>query len=180
MTWLTLVSILPFVGFLLYLLLRGFAKPVAPGTDRASAPKRRFTLPRPITRDRGTIAGADFYQETKPAQPAGYQGGRFLRRYRLTADRGPHAGADFTIENLPARVGRGPQAAIRLDKDLSVSRQHAEVYQREGELRLRDLGSSHGTQLNGQPVADSLLRPGDRVKFGSTEMILQVEENPPQ
>jgi pSer/pThr/pTyr-binding forkhead associated (FHA) protein len=41
------------------------------------------------------------------------------------------------IENLPAQIARGSDAAIRLDGD-GVSRKHAEIYEREGILRIHD------------------------------------------
>jgi pSer/pThr/pTyr-binding forkhead associated (FHA) protein len=45
-------------------------------------------------------------------------------------------------------VGRSPDAALRLDDD-GISREHAELMLVDGRLRLRDLGSTNGTFLNG-------------------------------
>ena len=68
-------------------------------------------------------------------------------------------------------VGRSPSAGIRLD-DQTVSRVHARLECREGQVYVEDLGSRNGTLLNGRPVArDALLEPGDRVRIGSTEIV---------
>ena len=68
-------------------------------------------------------------------------------------------------------VGRSPSAGIKLE-DQTVSRVHARLECREGQVFVEDLGSRNGTLLNGRPVArDALLVPGDRVRIGSTEIV---------
>lgn len=91
----------------------------------------------------------------------------------LVAIDGAHAGQQFDLAALPQRVGRGDEAAINLESDLNVSRSHAEVYEWGGTLRIRDLGSTHGTQVNGVPVTDQAIVPGDRINVGGTTLILR-------
>lgn len=68
-------------------------------------------------------------------------------------------------------IGRSASAGIRLDEQ-TVSRVHARLECREGQVFVEDLGSRNGTLLNGRPVArDALLEPGDRVRIGSTEIV---------
>ncbi len=63
-------------------------------------------------------------------------------------------------------VGRGEDCAVRLPES-SVSRHHAEVEVAGGRVRVRDLGSSNGTRVNGLMVAGwRELQAGDRVTTG--------------
>jgi hypothetical protein len=67
------------------------------------------------------------------------------------------------------RVGRNEQSDIVLT-DPSVSRIHALLDVRDGELTVRDEGSSNGTFVNGNRIAALALQPGDIIAFGKTEM----------
>lgn len=82
-------------------------------------------------------------------------------------------GQQFILDSLPARIGRGPEAGVALDADLNISRKHAEIYEWNGMLRIRDLGSMHGVQVNGIPASDQVLSPGDRISLGGTVFILR-------
>lgn len=72
------------------------------------------------------------------------------------------------IPTLPFRIGRRPGLELVLPSDL-VSKTHAEVYERDGALRVRDLGSRNGTYLNRQPVRDAPLSDGDVLHVGDFE-----------
>jgi hypothetical protein len=68
------------------------------------------------------------------------------------------------------RVGRSPGCDLRLD-DLHVSRQHATFEVVGGECVVRDLGSSHGTRVNGTRIdAPTRLHDGDRVTIGTVDV----------
>ena len=56
----------------------------------------------------------------------------------------------------------------------SMSRRHAQIIQRHGRWLLRDLQSTHGTQVNGNPVSECVLRAGDTITLG--EVIIQVQD----
>ena len=66
-------------------------------------------------------------------------------------------------------VGRSPESKIFLD-DVTVSRQHAEIFRREqpGEkgFRIRDAGSLNGTYVNRVRVDSVDLRNGDEIQVG--------------
>jgi pSer/pThr/pTyr-binding forkhead associated (FHA) protein len=94
----------------------------------------------------------------------------------LKAIDGPHAGQEYHIFSLPAQIGRVPDAAVRLDQDLGVSRQHAEIYEQEGELRIRDLGSAHGTHLGGSSIDDRKMAPDDYIRVGQTTLVVHIGE----
>jgi len=59
-----------------------------------------------------------------------------------------------------------------------ASRRHAMVWFEDGDFRVRDLGSTNGTFLNGEPLeAERVLRPGDRIEIGGVSLtFLHVEE----
>ena len=66
-------------------------------------------------------------------------------------------------------VGRSPESQIFLD-DVTVSRQHAEIFRREQRaakgFRIRDAGSLNGTYVNRVRVDSVDLRNGDEIQIG--------------
>jgi len=71
-------------------------------------------------------------------------------------------------------IGRAPESSIRLE-DVSVSGRHAEIVVVEQNCYLKDLGSTNGTVVNGQPVKETQLRAGDRIRFGKVEACYECE-----
>ncbi len=53
--------------------------------------------------------------------------------------------------SLPTIIGRGGDSTVKLPAS-TVSRQHCEIYEYEGQLAVRDLGSSNGTVVNGHRI----------------------------
>jgi hypothetical protein len=157
------LSLIPFIGFALYLARRRELS-TQPQWETMLKPQRSQA-----SRD-ATVVAVDYapaQRETASIAEAK------LASPRLYATRGPYEGQEFTIDVLPATIGRGNGAAIRLDRDPGVSRQHAELYRRDGALWLRDLGSTHGTLVNDTPVADQELVPGDTVVVGLSRLLLK-------
>jgi hypothetical protein len=63
-------------------------------------------------------------------------------------------------------IGRGARSTIVVD-DPHVSARHAELRFERGQWWLRDLGSSNGTTLNGEPVRAVVgVRAGDVIQCG--------------
>jgi DNA-binding NtrC family response regulator len=102
----------------------------------------------------------------KVARPGG-AGGAFS----LTVVEGPDVGRSFTIApSQPSRVlvGQSPACDLRL-QDRLVSRRHAAFEPSSGaRLRISDLGSTNGTQVQGLAVLDALLGGGETVRLGDT------------
>ena len=71
-------------------------------------------------------------------------------------------------------IGRAPENSIRLD-DTSVSGRHAELAMVAENCYLKDLGSTNGTLVNGQPATEVQLRAGDRIRFGKVEAFFERE-----
>ena len=67
---------------------------------------------------------------------------------------------------LPSTIGRGRGATIMLAHPL-VSRQHCELYEANGQLMVRDLGSLNGTFVNNQRVTESCVPPGELLTIGT-------------
>jgi putative nucleotidyltransferase with HDIG domain len=76
------------------------------------------------------------------------------------------------------RVGRHEASEIALD-DTSVSRHHAEVKATERGWRVRDLGSTNGTRLNGVRLSNGQwpLRVRDLLQFGEIAVVVEVLED---
>jgi pSer/pThr/pTyr-binding forkhead associated (FHA) protein len=69
-------------------------------------------------------------------------------------------------------IGRGEHNVIVLDRDLLVSRRHAVIEQKGESFTIRDLGSTNGTYVNGDPLKEReerILEAGDVIKLGKTE-----------
>jgi hypothetical protein len=172
LAWLALVALLPGLGLAAYLLSRLFDRSFPlPATDALGrAGRRRVTQlrPEPAGPERsGTVAAAALIEPTladrRQIETAGIA---------LLAVAGPHTGQEFSLETLPARLGRGGDVDLRLDRDLGVSRQHAEIYRADGALHLRDLSSTHGTAVNGVAVSDRVLQAGDRIEVGYSTLLV--------
>jgi len=75
-------------------------------------------------------------------------------------------------------VGRTDESAIPIN-DASVSTHHAEFVLSGGEYVLRDMGSTNGIRVNGKPVNETKLCPGDRIRFGSVEGVYEPDVKGP-
>lgn len=67
---------------------------------------------------------------------------------------------------LPTIIGRGRGATLTLPHAL-VSRQHCEIYEIEGQLYVRDMGSLNGTFVGNEPVTEAALPPGELLTVGA-------------
>jgi pSer/pThr/pTyr-binding forkhead associated (FHA) protein len=121
-------------------------------------------------------AGEPYAAGIKNMPQPGHYAAQDRRAVTLSLRSGPAAGKRFVIRVLPAIIGRSLESAILLDADRSVSRQHAEIYQRGGWLYIRDLDSKHGTQVNGVWVSDQRLEAGDEILIGDTLLVLESGE----
>jgi hypothetical protein len=178
--WMALVVLLPFVGFTAYILYRTALQFFSARTARKDLPLKRETpLKRPAGRRSPlpTFMAADLEMQTiadpRRALGADVERGRLPMQYVFMVSSGAERGREFIVEHLPAKIGRGSEASIRLDRDLGVSRNQAELYAQGTFLRIRDLHSTHGTFVNGFRINDTLLGPGDVIKIGMTELVLE-------
>ena len=98
-------------------------------------------------------------------------------RIRLRGITGDIEGKVWEADSV-LRAGRLGTLEIVLD-DNSVSRRHAEVHVSEGAWKVRDLGSTNGTFLNGVRLgtAEKQLRPRDILQFGKIAVIVEILED---
>ena len=69
------------------------------------------------------------------------------------------------VSGAQIEIGRDPTCALCLDDD-GVSRKHAVLFEHNGQLGLRDLGSANGTRVNGEPVQGSrAIGPRDDIEL---------------
>jgi serine phosphatase RsbU (regulator of sigma subunit)/pSer/pThr/pTyr-binding forkhead associated (FHA) protein len=101
------------------------------------------------------------FQEQRDQEIVGAQA-----RFRYLDD----AGKERWISIVPPKftIGRSSTNDLVLSQ-MSVSRAHAEVLVQENEYILRDLGSKHGTFLNGSKIEQARLGNGDRVQLGGLQ-----------
>lgn len=105
-----------------------------------------------------------------------------LPQWQLKAMSGAISGKMFLIDGTTV-LGRDPGCDIIITGP-HVSRRHAEISIRSGQLWMKDLGSSNGSFLNGKRSEESMLKHGDEVKFdavifkvvGPSEPVDSVDE----
>ena len=72
---------------------------------------------------------------------------------------------DVIIGTFPFRIGRQAGNELTL-RDSRVSRHQAQILTDDGKLVLEDMGSSHGTFVNGEKILRHELKPSDKIDFG--------------
>lgn len=87
----------------------------------------------------------------------------------LTSLSGPPVDLRLSAVELPITIGRHDGADIFL-ADHWVSRWHCKLLAENGELKVLDLGSRHGTFVNGERVDEAVLLPGDELNIGLTTL----------
>ncbi|MCC5885558.1 MAG: FHA domain-containing protein [Gammaproteobacteria bacterium] len=88
----------------------------------------------------------------------------------LLATSGPLEGSLIHLEPGRILLGRGVECDIWIDHP-AVSRQHLEIFLSEGRCRIRQLEGARGAMLNGNPVGDAELIPGDVLRVGTVEFV---------
>lgn len=141
----------------------------------ASPPAKQGTAPAsPRAAASSSGAAADSVEKPIEAKPMK----RFLGK--LT----PQGGGDL-IPLLSERllVGRVRSCDVCLAFS-SISAEHCELKFREGYWFVRDLDSSNGTRVNGQPVKSSILMPGDILRVAKNRYEIdykpRADEPPPE
>lgn len=102
-----------------------------------------------------TTVAADIDIPDTPTTPA-----------KLVVLEGLDAGLEIVMD-VPRLVFGRRGADVNLN-DRLVSRRHAAIESGSGRYLLKDLGSTNGTFLNGQPAGMEFLKHGDEIQLGST------------
>jgi phosphoserine phosphatase RsbU/P len=72
---------------------------------------------------------------------------------------------EVPIAPLPFRIGRQADNELTL-RDSRISRQQARIIAENDALVLEDMGSRHGTFVNGEKLLRRPLQPNDKIEFG--------------
>lgn len=89
-----------------------------------------------------------------------YQGGQQIR--------------EVSFDRAIVNIGKQASSNLRLD-DINISRKHAVLERRQdGQWRLTDLGSTNGTTVNGEEIAQVILQDGDRIMLGETTLVVHL------
>lgn len=78
---------------------------------------------------------------------------------------------EIVLTKLPLTIGRGADVDVPL-ADRWVSGRHCELFEMDGRLGVRDLGSRNGTLINGAYVKQSVMQPGVKLTVGLTSFVL--------
>lgn len=82
-------------------------------------------------------------------------------------------GKRYPLVKAHTIIGRGSEADITVD-DTGISRKHVEVVWDGSHAQARDLGSTNGSQLNGQPLKKAILEPDSVISIGRTRIVFKV------
>jgi rubredoxin len=78
---------------------------------------------------------------------------------------GGRTGETFSPQGARTTIGRSPDCGVFLD-DVTVSRRHAALVERDGRWVIEDLGSLNGTFVNRRRVESATLEDGDEIQIG--------------
>jgi sigma-B regulation protein RsbU (phosphoserine phosphatase) len=153
------------------------SRSVEPPMPRTRSP---LQLSDSASNHRAPVASAPAHPTPKPpappAVPSGMEGpGAPLRAFlELRLEGGP--AARRVLSESPMVIGRVPGVGLLLDHH-TVSRRHAEmVCDPFGRWWIRDLGSTNGTMVGGDPVdQERVLSPGDAISIGDYALTFCVE-----
>ena len=95
---------------------------------------------------------------------ASERGFRMPIQVRLIVVGGKASKADVALK-LPSVIGRSREAGLTIAHPM-VSRRHCEVFEADGLLMIRDLGSLNGTLVAGQRIKESPLPPDSEFTVG--------------
>lgn len=89
---------------------------------------------------------------------------------------GKHQGKAIPLSTKKFLVGREQDCHLRPNSDL-VSRHHCVFSIDDFAVRLRDLGSTNGTRVNGKPLhGEVTLKSGDQIGIGKLELELVIRQ----
>ena len=91
---------------------------------------------------------------------------------------GVHFGRSYTLTE-PRVIGRSTACDLRID-DPALADRHAQFELHGDRVVLRALGGSDGTWVNGVPVRDAVLAPGDQILVDQHRFVLEAPGLPPR
>jgi hypothetical protein len=71
-------------------------------------------------------------------------------------------------------IGRATAVSLGIAADPSMSARHFAVTCEDAQCRIRDLGSTNGTFVNGVQITEAILREGDRIEAGDVTFVARL------
>jgi hypothetical protein len=93
-------------------------------------------------------------------------------RHRVLVTRGVNKGLECEVASTRLMIGAAKSNDLVLT-DSTVSRAHCEIAVRDDKYVVKDLGSTNGTKVNGTPILEAFLSPGDRIQVGDSEVLFE-------
>jgi pSer/pThr/pTyr-binding forkhead associated (FHA) protein len=84
-------------------------------------------------------------------------------------------GRSYELKTEKTTVGRVSDNSFEIP-EASVSSHHAEILLRGNDVLVKDLNSTNGTFINGEKIAEAILKPGQILRLGMVEMRLETGE----
>jgi pSer/pThr/pTyr-binding forkhead associated (FHA) protein len=78
---------------------------------------------------------------------------------------------------LPAVIGRSREADLTIIHPM-ISRRHCQLFESDGLVKVRDLGSLNGTYLGGEQIQEAFLPPGGILTVGPLVFRVEYEASP--
>ncbi|HQZ14584.1 MAG TPA: FHA domain-containing protein [Acidimicrobiia bacterium] len=85
--------------------------------------------------------------------------------------RGPMIGERVFLKEGKLTFGRASECDIFLD-DITVSRNHCEIFLKDGQVVVKDSGSTNGTYVGSKAVEEQNLEAGDVIQIGRYVFLL--------
>lgn len=99
-------------------------------------------------------------------------------RVQLLSEDVKYDDVELSVSDHPIVLGRSLRADVQIVHPL-ISRLHCEWKLVDGEVVMKDLVSTNQTFLNGEPVKEAVLQPGDRVLLGDVVYVVEFPGNDP-
>src|SRR4051794_12437446 len=95
---------------------------------------------------------------------------------RLIVSPGTAQARQVVLKEGVNRIGRGPANDVTIE-DGSVYSSHCQLIVSSDAVLIRDVGSTNGTCVNGAPVLETNLQPGQSIQLGTVQLLF--EPDPP-
>jgi pSer/pThr/pTyr-binding forkhead associated (FHA) protein len=107
-------------------------------------------------------------REEKKAAKQPRSGSKRKQLFLRIVEPSEHAGQTFDLDD-ELTIGRSPGCGVATPDDIYTSTLHARLFRNNDQLWVEDLGSTNGTYVNSERIAQSLrLAKGDVLQVGST------------
>jgi len=84
-------------------------------------------------------------------------------------------GRSVPLNGTKTTIGRLPDNTVAID-DGSLSLYHCEIFSRNGDYVVKDLGSTNGTFVDGERVVEMPLKVGQTLRVGNVEFVVENEQ----